>query len=183
MSEVIKFWNANTLNKGLLIVSTIILICVVYTLSQETFMLWHFPEASSGEYKSAKVKKFPAGFQDPKSIYIDKFNLPSNIKKFPGVYISTDFPLPPPAKPQDDWSEYKPPNPFARLNFEAEEGYSTPGPFSVTPRYGITPNFCCMGANGKSCYSQNCADCKRCFEQDSPINQSIKMKDSQQMYT
>ena len=181
--ELIKFWKTNNLNKGLLLVSVIVLICVIYSLSRETFMLWHFPEAASGDYKSMKVKKFPAGFQDPNSIYIDKFGLPVNVKTHPGVYISNNFALPPPAKAQDNPPAYTPPNPFARLNHEDEkEGYGGVGPFSISPRYGISPNYCSIGVNGKSCYAENCKDCQAAFEQDTPLNGSVKAKASHQMY-
>lgn len=163
--ETIKFWNSNNLNKGLLIVSVIVLVCVVFALSQESFMMWHFPEATKGEYTSSKVKKFPGGFQDPNSIYIDKFALP------------------PPAKAQDDPPPYTPPNPFAQLKFETgKEGYGISGPFSFSPRFGVTPNWCSMGPGGKSCYAKDCKDCQNAFEQDLPINGSVRLKPSQQMY-
>ncbi len=182
--EIIKFWKSNNLNKGLLIVSVIVLVCVVYALSQESFMMWHFPEATKGEYKSSKVKKFPGGFQDPNSIYIDKFRLPQNRKIHDGVYISNKFALPPPAKSQDDPPPYTPQNPFAKLNFDnEEEKYSNPGPFSMNPRYGIGPNFCSIGPGGKSCYAKDCKDCTNAFEQDTSLTGSVKLKPSQQMYT
>ena len=165
--EIIKFWNSNNLNKGLLIVSVLVLIYVVYSLSQETFMMWYFLKTTKGDYTSNRVKKFPGGFQDPNSIYIDKFALP------------------PPAKAQDEPPHYNPPNPFAKLNFENdnEEGYGISGPFSFSPRFGISSNFCSVGPRGKSCYAQNCKDCNNAFEQDTSLTGSIKLKPSEQMYT
>jgi hypothetical protein len=185
-SELVKFWQASNFNKGLVIASVLVLICVVVSLSQESFMLWHFPEATTGEYKSTKVKKFPAGFQDPNSIYIDHYQLPKNRKVHDGVYISNQFPFPPPAKVQDEPPLYDPPNPFKGLNLEKEEkeGYGGgASPFSMASRYGISPNFCSLGPDGKSCYAENCQDCQRAFEQDLPIGSSVRLKPSQQMYT
>lgn len=163
LKDLFKFWNANNFNKVLIIVTILVLLSVVYFLSQESFMMWYFPEATSGEYKSMKVKKIPAGFQDPNSIYIDKFALP------------------PPAHAQNEWPPYNPANPFAKLNLEKENYVS--GPFSLNPRFGISPNYCSMGVNGKSCYAEDCKDCQAAFEQDTPLNGSVKAKPSQQMYT
>lgn len=80
----------------------------------------------------------------------------------------------------DHYEMYNPPNPFDRV--PAQENYGV-GPFSMTPRFGINPNFCCLGPKGKSCYSENCAECKSCFEQDEPLDGSIKKRPSQQMYS
>lgn len=80
-----------------------------------------------------------------------------------------------------DLPAYAPQNPFSRLPLQ-EENYGV-GPFSMTPRYGITPNFCCLGKNGKACYADDCRECQACFEQDEPLDGSIKTKPSQQIYS
>ncbi len=163
LQELIKFWNINNFNKSLIFIAILVLISVVYFLNQEPFMMWYFPDQDlNADYKSSKIKKFPGGFQDPNSIYIDKFELP------------------PPANSQDNWPLYKPENPFNKLKFQDErENF---GPFGFNPRFGINPNFCSIGKNGKSCYSDDCNECQSALEQDMPINGSIKTRPSQQMY-
>jgi len=71
------------------------------------------------------------------------------------------------------------PNPFR--DAPVKELYGV-GPFSVTPRFGITPNFCCISKDGKACYSKDCKACQNCFEQDEPLGDNIKTRPSQNMY-
>ena len=71
------------------------------------------------------------------------------------------------------------PNPFAKVPLQENFGVS---PFSMTPRFGITPNFCCLGPNGKACSSKDCKECNNCWEQDEPLGGGIKTRPSQNLY-
>lgn len=145
MADFVSFWKSSNLNKGLVVVTAVVLILVIQSLLNESYMLWYFPEAKNLDYQKMKVK-------NKKNIYIDHYEIP----------------------------KYNPPNPFTRLPLMENYGV---GPFSMTPRFGINPNFCCLGPKGKACYSENCAECKNCFEQDEPLDGSVKSKPSQQMYS